>query len=66
MFCYNIHLVNKCNNKKFLKRYEHFKKVFYEKMEERFNKKQNNREVEDEQIIVNEKIQTKTDLNKTT
>ncbi len=65
MFFYNIHLVNKCNNKKFLKRYEHYKKVFYEKMEERFMKNQRNKEGE-EQISINERIETNTDLNKTT
>lgn len=39
---YNIHLVNKSTNKQFLKRYEYYKKIFYEKMEERLVKKQRN------------------------
>lgn len=37
---YNIHLVNKSTNKNFLKRYEYYKKIFYEKMEERLARKQ--------------------------
>ena len=40
IFSYNIHLVNKSNNKQFIKRYEYYKKIFYEKMEERLIKKQ--------------------------
>jgi hypothetical protein len=43
-FVFNIHLVNKCNNKGFLKRYEYYKKVFYDKMEEFISKKQSSKE----------------------
>ena len=43
-FVFNIHLVNKCNNKSFLKRYEYYKKVFYDKMEEFLSKKHSNKE----------------------
>ena len=42
IFNFNIHLVNKSSNKQFLKRYEYYKKIFYEKMEERLAKKQRN------------------------
>jgi 23S rRNA pseudoU1915 N3-methylase RlmH len=66
-YTYNIHLVNKCSNKRFMKRYEHYKKVFYEKMEERYAKivkqkenQNNNSEIKKEPNKVN------TDLNKTT
>ena len=60
MYCYNVHLVNKCNNKQFLKRYEHYKKIFYEKMEERFTRKQKIRELD-----IHDKFETKLELNKT-
>ncbi len=36
---FNTYLVNKCNNKGFLKRYDYYKKVFYDKMEEYLSKK---------------------------
>lgn len=64
---YNIHLVNKCNNKRFLKRYEHYKKVFYEKMEERFAKIQKKKEERNQNNPEIEVLTTKTnkDLNKT-
>lgn len=65
MYSYNIHLVNKCNNKKFIKRYEHYKKFFYEKMEERFNKNQKFKEEKELNPCKNEKIKIKMDLNKT-
>lgn len=52
----------------FMKRYEHYKKVFYEKMEERFARILKNKEK-----ILNNSIEEKqnnnninTDLNKTT
>jgi hypothetical protein len=64
MYCYDVHLVNKCNNKQFLKRYEHYKKVFYEKMEERFMRQQKIKEVE-EKILLSEKLEINHDLNKT-
>jgi hypothetical protein len=64
MHCYDVHLVNKCNNKQFLKRYEHYKKIFYEKMEERFMRHQKLKEV-DERISLNEKLEVNHDLNKT-
>jgi len=60
VYSYNVHLVNKSNNKRFLKRYEHYKKVFYEKMEERVLGSQNTKESE-----VNQKVENKYDLNKT-
>jgi len=54
---YNIHLVNKSTNKKFLKRYEYYKKIFYEKMEERLARKQranncNNSNVDAEENVI--------------
>ncbi|MCQ2819403.1 MAG: protein kinase [archaeon] len=46
---YSIHLVNKSHNKRFLNRYEHYKKVFFEKMDERFQKlHEENSDKEDE------------------
>jgi hypothetical protein len=45
---YSIHLVNKSNNKRFINRYEHYKKIFFEKMDERFKKIQQQREMENE------------------
>ncbi len=66
MFCYDVHLVNKCNNKKFLKRYEYYKKIFYEKMEERFMRNQKDKEMETEEpISLNERIEVNHDFNKT-
>lgn len=61
LYNYNIHLVNKSSNKKFLKRYEYYKKIFYEKMEERLARKQqrqnicnnSNLENDDNNMIVN-------------
>ena len=45
---YSIHLVNKSTNKRFINRYEHYKKIFFEKMDERFKKMQQQRELENE------------------
>ena len=45
---YSIHLVNKSTNKRFINRYEHYKKIFFEKMDERFKKIQQQREMENE------------------
>ena len=45
---YSIHLVNKSTNKRFINRYEHYKKIFFEKMDERFKKIQEKRELENE------------------
>ena len=45
---YSIHLVNKSTNKRFINRYEHYKKIFFEKMDERFKKIQQQREAENE------------------
>ena len=45
---YSIHLVNKSTNKRFINRYEHYKKIFFEKMDERFKKMQQQREAENE------------------
>ena len=45
---YSIHLVNKSTNKRFINRYEHYKKIFFEKMDERFKKMQQQREMENE------------------
>ena len=47
---YSIHLVNKSTNKRFINRYEHYKKIFFEKMDERFKKMQQQRELENEAI----------------
>ena len=43
---YSIHLVNKSTNKRFINRYEHYKKIFFEKMDERFQKIQQQKELE--------------------
>ena len=45
---YSIHLVNKSTNKRFINRYEHYKKIFFEKMDERFKKMQQQKEMENE------------------
>ena len=77
---YSIHLVNKSTNKRFINRYEHYKKIFFEKMDERFKKIQEKREMENEgnnnynQEEENEEIEQEEfpkrpmsqDLNKTT
>ena len=64
---FNIHLVNKSTNKKFLKRYEYYKKIFYEKMEERLARKQrvnncNNSNVDIEENML---MNMQNELNKT-
>jgi len=53
---YNIHLVNKSTNKKFLKRYEYYKKIFYEKMEERLARKQRNNNGNNSNVDVEENM----------
>jgi len=53
---YNIHLVNKAANKKFLKRYEYYKKIFYEKMEERLARKQRANNVNNSNIEMEENV----------
>lgn len=68
---YDIHLVNRSENKKFLKRYEYYKKVFYEKMEERLLNKQikkekiNNNNVSTNNFNIDNTFKTNVDLNKT-
>ena len=44
--CCSVHLANKNTNKRFINRYEHYKKIFFEKMDERFNKIQQMKELE--------------------
>ena len=51
---YSIHLVNKSTNKRFINRYEHYKKIFFEKMDERFKKMQQQRELENEGNGINQ------------
>ncbi len=53
---FNIHLVNKSTNKKFLKRYEYYKKIFYEKMEERLARKQRLNNCNNSNVDVEEKV----------
>jgi len=43
-YVYDFHLVNKCNNKKFNKRYEFYKKFFYEYVEKANASKQKKKE----------------------
>ncbi len=57
-----INLINKSENKRILKRYEYYKKVFYEKMEERVNKKAKLNYSDVKEDINNFRL----DLNKTT
>ena len=45
---YSIHLVNKSTNKRFINRYEHYKKIFFEKIDERFKKMKQQKEMENE------------------
>ena len=59
-FHYSVHLVNKCNNKRFMNRYEHYKTIYFQKMDEKFQKKQRQRELDTS--TSREHI----DLNKTT
>ena len=59
--CIDLHSVNKCKNKKFLKRYDYYKKFFYEKLEERFARRQKELE-ENKNIILDSE---KKELNKT-
>jgi hypothetical protein len=61
IYNYDIGSVNKCKNSKFLKRYEHYKKFFYDKLEERFARKQRNREGINKDIFDKNGL----DLNKT-
>jgi len=61
---YSIHLVNKSNNKRFLNRYEHYKKIFFEKMDERFQRIQQQKELEKENLTEGSEI-SPLDLNKT-
>ena len=67
---YSIHLVNKSTNKRFINRYEHYKKIFFEKMDERFKKMQQQREMENEgnnninQEEENEEIEQQEDFPK--
>ena len=49
---YSIHLVNKSTNKRFINRYEHYKKIFFEKMDERFKKCNNNEKWKMKQILI--------------
>jgi len=49
-YFYNIHLVNKSNNKRFTNRYEYYKKIFFEKMDERFQKIQQQKEKKEEEM----------------
>ena len=66
---YSIHLVNKSTNKRFINRYEHYKKIFFEKMDERFKKIQQQREAENEEIEQQEEFPKRPmsqELNKTT
>jgi hypothetical protein len=53
---YNIHLVNKATNKKFLKRYEYYKKIFYEKMEERLARKQRTNNCNNSNVEIEENM----------
>lgn len=64
---YNIHLVNKSTNKKFLKRYEYYKKIFYEKMEERLSRKQRRNNVNNSNIDIEDNMvmNLETEHNKT-
>ena len=57
---YSIHSVNKCTNKRFMNRYEHYKKIYFEKMDERFQKIQQMKELDTSSSHGN------FDLNKTT
>lgn len=41
---YDLHTINKVKDKKMQKRYEHYKKIFYEQLEERFSKKQHKKQ----------------------
>ena len=53
-------LVNKCNNKRFMNRYEHYKTIYFQKMDEKFQKKQRQRELD------TSTSREHVDLNKTT
>ena len=63
---YSIHLVNKSTNKRFINRYEHYKKIFFEKMDERFQKIQQQKELEKENNTEEDDQEPIMDLNKTT
>ena len=66
---YSIHLVNKSTNKRFINRYEHYKKIFFEKMDERFKKMQQQRELENEETDQQEEFPKRPmsqEMNKTT
>ena len=63
---YSVHLVNKSTNKRFLNRYEHYKKIFFEKMDERFQKIQQQKEMEKENNTEEDDQEPIMDLNKTT
>lgn len=77
---HNIHQINKSKNKNMLKRYEHYKKIFYDKLEQRFNHKvslkEDLRQNEEDEITTTNILDaelneiaidadSKTDLNKT-
>ena len=63
---YSVHLINKSTNKRFLNRYEHYKKIFFEKMDERFQKIQQQKEMEKENNTEDDDQEPIMDLNKTT
>lgn len=75
MTCCNSHRINKSKNKNMLKRYEHYKKVFYDKLEVRLSNKaatkQSAIEISDEgkgaleQSDQDKEGEEKVDLNKT-
>mgnify|MGYP007059736464 CR=1 FL=1 len=48
--------MNKSTNKQFLKRYEYYKKIFYEKMEERLAKKQRNNNCNNSNLDIEENM----------
>ena len=50
---YSIHSVNKCTNKRFMNRYEHYKKIYFEKMDERFQKMQQMKELDTSSSLSN-------------
>lgn len=50
---YSVNSVNKSTNKRFMNRYENYKKIFLEKMDERFQKIQQIKELESPRIDLN-------------
>ena len=59
--------MNKSTNKKFLKRYEYYKKIFYEKMEERLSRKQRRNNINNSNVDIEDNMvmNLETEHNKT-